>query len=140
MNLAEGGAKAAGAPAILIAEDHRDSRDALRALLEAGGYRVHLAEDGAAAVEKARALRPDLILMDIMMPRVDGLEATRRLRRDPQFEQVPIVALTAMTGGEEQALAAGCDDCMFKPIDVSSFFRRIHGWLQDGRGPRIDAR
>jgi two-component system cell cycle response regulator DivK len=120
---------------ILVAEDHPDSRDALRALLEAYGYRVHLAEDGREAVHRAVEFQPDLILMDIMMPGVDGLQATRELRQRGDVRQVPILALTAMEGGRERAMEAGCDDYISKPIDLSVFFKKLQKWLQNGRAP-----
>jgi CheY-like chemotaxis protein len=120
-------------PLILIAEDHSDSREALRALLEAQGYSVETAADGRKAVEKALAVHPDLIIMDIMMPEMDGFEATRRLRAERDFRQVPILALTAMDGARPMVLAAGCDDFLPKPIDVRSFFSRIRSWLETGR-------
>jgi len=116
-------------PAILVAEDNPDSRDALRALLEAYGYRVVEAENGNEAIEKARATHPDLVLMDIMMPYKDGLEATRTLRSEEEFRNVPILALTAMAGSREMALAAGCDDYLQKPIDIPVLLQRIQTWL-----------
>jgi two-component system cell cycle response regulator DivK len=118
---------------VLIAEDHEDSRDALRALLEAVGYRVHVATNGREAIEQAIATRPDLILMDIMMPELDGLEATRALRGQQQFSGVPILVLTAMEGARERALEAGCDDYITKPIDVQALFRKIREWIASGR-------
>ncbi|HET8656121.1 MAG TPA: response regulator [Longimicrobiaceae bacterium] len=121
-------------PSILVAEDHADSRDALRTLLEASGYRVVVAEDGRQAVDRALAESPTLILMDIMMPEVDGLEATRILRRTPGFTDVPILALTAMEGSRERALEAGCNDYITKPIDLRSFFAKIQGWLGRDEG------
>jgi len=115
--------------AVLIAEDHEDSRDALCTLLEAFGYRVHLAANGFEAVAEARAHRPDLILMDMMMPGMDGMEATRTLRSDPDFTRVPIVAVTAMEGARERVLAAGCDDWVAKPLDIRAFLARLPVWL-----------
>jgi len=123
-----------GEAAILVAEDHEDSRDALRALLEAVGYRVHLAHNGREAVERALALKPDLVVMDIMMPEMDGLEATRLLRASPDFRQVPIIALTAMEGARERALDAGCDDFVAKPLNVSSFFGKVRDWIEGRAG------
>ncbi len=117
------------AATILIAEDHADSREALRVLLEASGYRVHVARDGREAIERAHAVHPDLILMDIMMPELDGLEATRTLRASEEFRQVPILALTALEGSREHALEAGCDDHMLKPLDVRTFLSKIERWL-----------
>lgn len=125
-------AERAGA-SILIAEDHSDSRDALQALLEAMGYRVTTATNGADAVERAAAAEPDLILMDVMMPLVDGLEATRRLRADARFTRVPILALTAMEGAREQVFEAGCDDLISKPIDITTLFQKVQSWLGKGR-------
>jgi CheY-like chemotaxis protein len=120
-------------PTILIAEDHADSRDALRALLEASGYRVDLAANGEEALRRAAERAPDLILMDIMMPVLDGLEATRRLRGNERFDSIPIVALTANDGARDTALAAGCDECLIKPIDVPSFLALVHRHVNRGR-------
>jgi two-component system, cell cycle response regulator DivK len=119
-------------PRILIAEDHADSREALRTLLEVHGFAVDTAPDGRQAVDQATAVQPDLIIMDIMMPRMDGFEATRQLRANPRFRQVPILALTAMEGAREMVLAAGCDDYMSKPIDVRRFVERVRSWLKTG--------
>jgi len=119
-------------PLILIAEDHPDSRDALRALLEAYGFRVEAANNGREAVDKAIAAGPDLVLMDIMMPEMDGFEATRQLRAKSEFRQVPILALTAMEGARELVMAAGCDDYLSKPIDVRNFLARVQQWLKAG--------
>ena len=119
---------------ILVAEDHTDSRDALQALLEAHGYLVTIATDGREAIERAQSVRPDLILMDIMMPVVDGLTATRQLRSQRDLDGVPIIALTAMDGGREQALAAGCDDHITKPIDLTSLFQKVRWWVEHRRG------
>ena len=121
---------------IVIAEDNADSRDALQALLDAHGYEVRVATDGREAVQRAHEARPDLVLMDIMMPGMDGLEATRVLRGEEAFDRVPIVALTAMEGGRERALEAGCDDYINKPIDVTVFFRKVRWWIDHGRGAR----
>ncbi|HYW05369.1 MAG TPA: response regulator [Longimicrobium sp.] len=136
---ATGGDKSRGsesesaAPSVLIAEDHADSRDALRALLEAFGYRVYVAGDGHEAVAEARAHHPDLILMDMMMPGMDGMEATRALRADPDFARVPIVAVTAMEGSRERVLSAGCDDWVAKPINIRAFLARVPEWLGSAR-------
>ena len=121
-------------PRIIIAEDHVDSREALQALLEAYGYEVIVATNGVEVLERARSHAPDLILMDIMMPVLDGLEATSVLRGEPAFDRVPILALTAMQGGEADAMAAGCDDFLEKPLDMRAFFPKIHWWVQNGRG------
>ncbi len=116
---------------ILVAEDNPDSRDALRALLEAYGFRVIEAENGTEAVKQALVLCPDLVLMDIMMPVMDGIQATRMLRDSPEFRQVPILALTALTGSRDLAIEAGCDDFLPKPIDIQLFLKKIREWLDN---------
>ncbi|MEJ2503592.1 MAG: response regulator [Gemmatimonadota bacterium] len=107
------------AATILIAEDHPDSREALSALLEAFGFRVVRAADGRQAVELARTAAPDLILMDIMMPNLDGFEATRRLRGFPETRAIPIITLTAMDGA--RALA---------PVNSGTLLDKVRIWLE----------
>jgi CheY-like chemotaxis protein len=114
---------------ILVAEDHLDSRDALRALLEAFGYHVIVAADGRQAVELAIAEHPDLVLMDIMMPEMDGFEATRLLRGDARTANVPIIAVTAMEGAQQLALQAGADDFIRKPVDIRGLVAKVHRYL-----------
>lgn len=118
---------------ILVAEDHLDSRDALRTLLEAFGYVVLEATDGREAVSMALERHPALILMDVMMPGMDGLAATRTLREHTETRDVPIVALTALEGVREKVLAAGCNDYVTKPIDLPNFLRKLEQWLAAGR-------
>lgn len=115
---------------ILVAEDHMDSREALRALLEAFGYGVLVATNGREAVELALSDGPDLILMDIMMPVLDGFEATRRLRGDARTSGTPIIAVTAMEGARELALHAGADDYVRKPIDIRLLLRKVNELLE----------
>lgn len=119
-----------GPATILVAEDHLDSRDALRALLEAFGYEVVCAVNGREAVELALAHRPDLILMDIMMPELDGFEATRTLRRNVQFDGTPIIAVTAMEGAHQLAMQAGANDYLRKPIDIRRLIAKVNDWLE----------
>ena len=114
---------------ILIAEDHLDSREALSALLEAFGFTVVPAVDGNEAVTFARERKPDLILMDIMMPHVDGLEATRRIRHFPETSHIPIITLTAMDGARELAFKAGADDFLAKPINSGALLQKVKSWL-----------
>jgi two-component system cell cycle response regulator DivK len=123
----EGTTGAAGC--IVVADDNEDCRMALRALLEALGHEVHEAVDGEEAVEVSRRVRPDLVLMDIMMPGVDGLEATRRIRDIHGLGGVRIVAVTAMEGAREASMAAGCDDCIVKPVDLDGLDELVDGWI-----------
>lgn len=116
---------------ILVAEDHLDSREALSALLEAFGFSVVPAVNGQEAVVLARERRPDLILMDIMMPEVDGLEATRRIRHFPETRDIPIITLTAMDGARELALKAGANDFLSKPINSGALLKKVRTWLAE---------
>jgi CheY-like chemotaxis protein len=110
----------AGRPAILIAEDNPANQATYADYLSIKGYRVVLSANGAEAIERAREVRPDLILMDIQMPGMDGLEATRRLRADAGLCSTPIIALTAlaMPGDRERCLAAGVDAYLTKPVSL----------------------
>jgi CheY-like chemotaxis protein len=114
---------------VLIADDHEDSREALKALLEAFGYGVVVAANGAEAVAQARGTQPQLILMDVMMPEVDGLSATRQIRADPSLPRMPIIAVTALDEAGERMLQAGADEFLVKPIDIRSFIVRVPEWL-----------
>lgn len=118
----------ADSPLVLVAEDHEDTRDMLRLILERQGCRVCVATDGLEAVEAAERERPDLILMDGTLPRLDGLGATRRLRESALMREMLIVALNGWGTPEfhTAALAAGCNDCLEKPID----FERLKNLLE----------
>lgn len=118
------------APTVLVAEDHLDSRDAMRALLEAFGYHVIVATNGREAVELATSHRPDLVLMDIMMPELDGFEATRELRKRPELEGMPIIAVTAMEGAHQLAIQAGANDFIRKPVDIRGLIAKVNDWIQ----------
>ena len=115
-------------PRILLVEDNEMNRDMLSRRLQKKGYEVLIAEDGEAGVSMAASERPDLILMDMSLPKVDGWEATRRIKGDPTTASVPVIALTAhvMAGDRDKALEAGCDDYDSKPID----FERLLGKMQ----------
>ncbi len=115
---------------ILIVEDHRDSREALKALFEAFGYLVIEAVNGREAVEAARMHAPDLILMDIMMPEKDGFDAARRIRAIPGLARMPIIAVTAMEGVRELALQAGMSDYVRKPVDIRGLLNKVSGLLE----------
>jgi CheY-like chemotaxis protein len=111
---------------ILIIEDVEYNRDLLVQILE-DDYEVLTATDGASGIEAAARERPDLILMDLSLPGVDGWEATRRLKAQPETEAIPVIALTAhaMQGDEERARACGCDDYLTKPIDEDQLFAKL---------------
>jgi CheY-like chemotaxis protein len=126
------GEPTAGVATILIAEDHLDSRDAMRALLEAFGFRVLVAVNGREAVNTALAETPDLILMDIMMPELDGFEATRELRQHASTRGTPIIAVTAMEGAHQLAIQAGANDYVRKPIDIRGLMAKVQSWLKNG--------
>jgi len=116
---------------ILLVEDNEMNRDMLSRRLERKGYEVLIAVDGQTGIDVARANAPDLILMDMSLPVVDGWEATRRLKADPAVQATPIIALTAhaMTTDRDKALAAGCDDFDTKPIDLDRLLPKIHALL-----------
>jgi len=111
---------------ILIVEDVELNRDLLVQLLE-DTYRLLIAEDGAAALEVSAAERPDLILMDLSLPKLDGWEATRRLKADPALAAIPVIALSAhaMKSHEDRAWQNGCDDYLTKPLDEDLLFETI---------------
>ena len=115
---------------ILIVEDVELNRDLLVQLLE-DNYEVVTATDGAASIELARSERPDLILMDLSLPVLDGFDATRRLKADEALNAIPIIAVTAhaMRGDREKALEGGCDDYISKPIDEDLLFDKLRRFL-----------
>ena len=107
---------------ILLVEDNEINRDMLRRRLERKGYQVIVAVNGAEGVSKTQADRPDLILMDLHLPILDGWEATRQIKANPQTQSIPVIALTAdaIVGEREKALAAGCDEYDTKPVDFAT--------------------
>jgi two-component system cell cycle response regulator DivK len=118
-------------PKILLVEDNEMNRDMLSRRLIKKGYEVVMALDGEQALEMARAEAPDLILMDISLPGLDGWEATRRLKARPETKAIPIIALTAhaMAGDREKCLEAGCDDYDTKPVEFPRLLGKIEGLL-----------
>ena len=119
---------------ILVVEDQEDLRGVLRDLLTGSGYTVIEAGDGEAGVAKAKSDRPDLILMDIQMPVIDGYEATRQIKADPAINGTPIIAVSsfAMKGDEEKARSAGCDQYVTKPYSPIQLLKVIRGLLGHG--------
>jgi CheY-like chemotaxis protein len=120
---------------ILLVEDNEMNRDMLARRLEKRGYRVVTAGDGAAAVARARAAVPDLVLMDMGLPVIDGWEATRQLRADPVTRRVPVIGLSAhaMDADRDRALAAGADDFDTKPVDFAKLIAKIETLLARAR-------
>ena len=118
-------------PKILLVEDNEMNRDMLSRRLIRKGYEIVCAEDGGTGVEMATSESPDLILMDMSLPVLDGWEATRRIKADPTTKSVPVIALTAhaMDGDEQNALAAGCDDYDTKPVDLKRLLGKIEALL-----------
>jgi CheY-like chemotaxis protein len=118
-------------PMILVVEDNEASRDALARRLERRGYQIALAVDGQQAVSVARSAKPDLILMDLGLPLIDGWEATRQLKSDTTTRHIPIIVLSAhaMTGDRELALAAGGDDFDTKPVRFQPLIDKIESLL-----------
>lgn len=118
---------------ILYVEDNEDNIYMLRARLARAGHTVVIATDGAQGVAMAASERPDLVLMDLSLPVLDGWEAARRIKTAPETRSIPIIALTAhvMPGDQEKALAAGCDDFDTKPVELARLLGKIRA-LADG--------
>ena len=122
----------AAEPVVLVVEDFEDNRFMMRRLLEMSGYRVVEAVNGEQAVETAVGERPDLILMDLSLPKLDGLAATRRIRQHDALSKIPIVAVSAhdTTDFHADALAAGCNEYVTKPIDFDQLEALLKKLLQ----------
>ena len=118
-------------PKVLLVEDNEENRDALSRHLRRKGYEVVIAVDGRGGVDVAREETPDLILMDMSLPVLDGWQATRQLKAAPEMRGIPIIALTAhaMAGDRERALEAGCDDYDTKPIEFPRLLAKIEAAL-----------
>ncbi len=122
---------------VLLVEDNEMNRDMLGRRLQRRGYEVIIAVDGAEGVAMAQADPPDLILMDMSLPVLDGWEATRRLKAVPETQAIPIIALTAhaMSGDREKAIEAGCDDYDTKPIEFTRLLTKIEALLNRSSDP-----
>ena len=116
---------------ILVVEDQEDNRRILRDLLSGAGFDLIEAENGEEAVASAQASRPDLILMDIQLPLLDGYEATRRIKADPDLKSIPIIVVTsyALSGDEEKARRAGCDAYVAKPFSPRQLLAKVKEYL-----------
>jgi two-component system, cell cycle response regulator DivK len=118
-------------PKLLLVEDNEESRDGLSRHLRRKGFEVAVAVDGQQGIEAARAAAPDLILMDMSLPVLDGWEATRQLKADARTRHIPVIALTAhaMAGDREKAMQAGCDEYDTKPIESARLLGKIEALL-----------
>ena len=118
---------------ILIVEDNMDTYELMRIVLELNGFETFLAMDGRDGVNAARKQMPDLILMDLAMPEMDGWEATRLIKEDAKTATIPLIAVTAhaQTGDRARALKAGCDDYITKPMDLSELLSMVNRALED---------
>ncbi len=118
-------------PRILLVEDNEMNRDMLSRRLQRKGFEVLIAVDGEQGLTLASTTAPDLVLMDMSLPKMDGWEVTRRLKADPATHQLPIIALTAhaMAGDRDKCLAAGCDDYDTKPIEFSRLLDKVQTLL-----------
>jgi CheY-like chemotaxis protein len=127
----------ATAPLVLIVDDFADAREMIHEYLEYSGFRAAEAVNGEEAIQKAHALGPDLILMDLSLPVIDGWEATRRLKKDPKTAHIPIIALTghALSGYADGARAAGCDAFVAKPCLPEDVVREVRALLARTAGP-----
>jgi two-component system cell cycle response regulator DivK len=116
---------------ILMVEDTEDNRQIIRDLMATTEYELIEVADGAAGVAAAATENPDLILMDIQLPVMDGYEATRRIKADPALTHIPIIAVTsyALSGDKAKALAAGCDDYVAKPFSPRELLAKVRGFL-----------
>lgn len=122
------------AQSILLIEDNEDNAQLVRFLLESSGYRVFTASDGVTGLDKAFKIVPDLILLDLSIPEMDGWEVAQKLKQDKKTKTIPLVALTALTSIEDKrrAMEAGCQGYITKPIvDVTKFSRVIKRYLPD---------
>ncbi len=119
---------------ILLVEDHEEIWDFLSRRLQRRGYEVILAHDGQDGVDKTKVAAPDIVLLDMNLPVLDGWTAARTIRADPSIPRIPIIALTAhaMSGDREKTLAAGCDDYHAKPVDFSRLLGQIEALLPQG--------
>jgi len=122
---------------ILYVEDNEDNIYMLKSRLTRAGYTVVVATDGAQGVAMATSEGPDLVLMDLSLPVLDGWEAARRIKAAPETSAIPIIALTAhvMPGDEEKARAAGCDDFDTKPVELQRLLGKMRALLPEGKAP-----
>lgn len=124
-------------PTVLLVEDNEMNRDMLSRRLERKGYTILIATDGAAGVAMTRSARPDVVLMDMSLPVIDGWEAVRQIKADPTTRAIPVIALTAhaMAGDRERALTAGCDEYDTKPVELERLLGKMTAVLERANLP-----
>jgi len=127
---------------ILLVEDNEMNRDMLSRRLERRGYTIVMAEDGQQGVDMARTDSPDIILLDMSLPVIDGWEAARQIKAQPESKDIPVIALTAhaMAGDKEKALQAGCDDYDTKPVELPRLLGKIQALLDKKAAPAPEGR
>lgn len=115
---------------VMIVEDELFLAEMIRVRLEVNGYEIHHAESGREALEKLESLQPDMILMDYMMPEMDGVEATKRIKANERFRSIPIIFMTAMSRNEERdsAMSSGGDDYLVKPFETEDLLSIVEKW------------
>jgi len=120
---------------ILLVDDDKDTQYAMQYILEEAGYEVFIASDGREAVKRLETDKLHLILMDIMMPGMDGYEATRILKENERFKHIPIVAMTAkaMKGDRRKTILVGCDDYIAKPFEPQAILDIVNKWIKEGK-------
>jgi CheY-like chemotaxis protein len=123
---------------LLLVEDNEMNRDMLSRRLERRGYQVLIAVDGQQGLDLAAAEKPELVLLDMSLPVVDGWEVARRLKADPALKNIPVIALTAhaMSGDRERALESGCDDYDTKPVELPRLLQKIEALLARSAAPQ----
>ncbi|MBD2343236.1 hybrid sensor histidine kinase/response regulator [Anabaena subtropica] len=119
-------------PSILVIDDEPDNFDVVETLLDGENYQLHYAPSGQQAIDRLNSFQPDVILLDVMMPNLDGMEVCRRIKADPQWQVVPIIMVTALTAKEDlaQCMAAGADDFISKPVNSVELRARVHSMLR----------
>ncbi|MDZ4765732.1 MAG: response regulator [Chloroflexota bacterium] len=121
---------------ILVVEDNLDNMTLIMDVLQSLGYETVLARDGEEGLRMAGTEKPDLVLMDLSLPKMDGWTATRKIKANPEIAHIPVIALTAhaMVGDRDRALEAGCDDYLTKPLNLRELAQKLTQFIEQGRG------
>jgi CheY-like chemotaxis protein len=132
--------QADGRPLVLVVDDHEDTRDLIKFVLEKQGYRIVEAEDGEVAIERGTHEHPDIVLMDLALPKIDGLGVMEQLRGRADLKDMPILFISAHAEKtyREQALAAGGDEYLIKPLDLDQLLRVLDRYISKRKSKRLD--